>query len=79
MADEMAKWLMRWREGERFFLESIRCQVTLIFTLYFLHRTANQGLVFRPIQLFFFFSTERTKDQADGGGVFSTSLIAESY
>ena len=46
--------------GERdffFFLENVRCQVTLIFTSDFLHRTANQRLVFGLyICIFIFFS-----------------------
>lgn len=72
MADEME------RERENFYLENIKCQVTLIFTLYFLHKTANPRLVFRLIKVFFFFNSERNKDQADEGEeFFSTSLIAE--
>ena len=43
-------------ERERFFLENIKCQVTLIFTLYFLHKTANPRLVFRLIHILFFYS-----------------------
>ena len=68
--------------------------MTLIFTSGFLHKTANQRLVFQAYTFIFFlfffllffyflffiyFLTERNKDQADGGEeFFSTSLIAES-
>ena len=50
-------------EEEGFFLENIKCQVTLIFTLHFLHKTANPRLVFRLIQdiFFFFFRLKETK------------------
>ena len=59
------EWKMRWSEdGKRrrgffFFLENIECQVSLIFTPYFLYKTANLWLVFRLIQfiyLLFFFN-----------------------
>ena len=54
MANEM-EW--RWKEKERrfFFLENIECQVSLIFTLHFLYKTANLWLVFRLIRFFFIF------------------------
>jgi len=40
------KWKMRWSEDEKrrreiFFLENIECQLSLIFTLHFLYKTAN--------------------------------------
>ena len=45
-----------WNERKIFFFwENIECQVFLIFTLYFLYKTANQWLVFRLIPFFFFF------------------------
>jgi len=71
---------MKWkkRNGMKMMVENIKCQVTLIFTLYFLHKTANPRLVFRLIQIFlsfffiffylflfifnFFFEIERNKD-----------------
>lgn len=56
--DEL-KWRMRWSEyGKRereFFLENIECRVPLIFTLFFLYKTANSRLVFRIIQEFIFY------------------------
>lgn len=52
--------LMNWKR--EIFLENIECQVFLIFTLYFLYKTANQWLVFRLIRFFFFFlKLKRTK------------------
>ena len=58
---------MKWSElkmgkKERFiFLENIGCQVLLIFTLYFLYKTANQWLVFRLIQFLFFFNRKEQR------------------
>ena len=45
---------MKWNERQ-IFLENIECQVSLIFTPYFLYKTANQWLVFRLIPFFFIF------------------------
>ena len=53
-------------EGFFFFLENIKCQVTLIFTLYFLHKTANPRLVFRLIQEIFFYFFFFEKKQRSG-------------
>ena len=65
--DEMEKMANKMeREREIFFLENIKCQVTLIFTSYFLHKTSNPRLVFSLIQeiffSYFFFSLNRNKD-----------------
>ena len=45
---------MKWNERQ-IFLENIECQVPLIFTLYFLYKTANQWLVFRLIRILFIY------------------------
>ena len=55
------EWNGKWggvkmeREGEEiFFIENIECQVSSIFTPYFLYKTANLWLVFRLIHFYFF-------------------------
>ena len=61
---------VKWNEDEvrmererDFFLENIECQVSLIFTPYFLYKTANLRLVFRLIHILFiylfFFSIQK--------------------